>query len=110
MVLLLQPLYHCLFHNGLDIGGAEKLALNGGGFGNPEPAVLRDIIFPGDFPDALEQFFKCFCMELACFQQYPFCGAQEHIPAADGFRVPFKGNAPIFHMGNFIPKVIYFSF
>ena len=40
--MLFHPLYHGLFHNGLDIGRAEQLAFNRRSLCNPEFSIFRD--------------------------------------------------------------------
>ncbi len=56
--MLFHPLYHGLFHNGLDIRRAEQLALNGRSLCHPEFSIFRDKFFPCNsflFPGTVPQ-------------------------------------------------------
>ena len=64
-ICLFHPLDHGFFHDGLDIGRAEELALNGGSFRDPEFRILREIFLPRDRAGPLEQFLESLCMETA---------------------------------------------
>ena len=67
--MLFHPLYHGLFHNGLDIGRAEQLAFNRRSLCNPEFSIFRDKFFPGNSFGSLKQFLKGLCTKLPAFNR-----------------------------------------
>ena len=73
IILTFQAVYHCLFHNRLDIRGAEQLGLHAGGLRHPELSVLRNILFPGKTLRPLKQLFKSLGMKTSHLDQNTFC-------------------------------------
>ena len=98
------------FHDGLDIGWAEKFTLDGVCLGYPEFTVLRYVILPWESLGLLKKFVECLGFYFAYFQKDAFCGAEEQIGVCHTLGVCLKSYSSVFHFGHFITKVQYFTF
>ena len=105
-----ETFYDGFFHDGLDIGWAEKFTLDGVCLGYPEFTVLRYVILPWESLSLLKKFVECLGFYFAYFQKDAFCGAEEQIGVCHTLGVCLKSYSSVFHFGHFITKVQYFTF
>ena len=109
LISLLHPLYHGFLSDGLYIGNAVQLTLDGRRLRNPEFPVFRKIFLPGQRLDPRKQFLKTPGRKTPYLYQDPFRCAKKNIPSADSLRVAEKGYPAILHPGYLISQIIDFS-
>ncbi len=86
------------FHNGLDVRGAEQLALYRVGLCHPELAVLGNVALPWKSLGCLKQLVKGLCLHLCNLQKNALCSSQENIGVCNSLGICQKSNLAILYL------------
>ncbi len=106
--MCLQPLYHSLFRNRLDIRRTEQTAFHRRCLRYPESSVSRYIPFPGQGFDIFKQLIEGLGPKFSYFQKYPLRCPEKNIGITNGLHIAGKRDLSVLYQADLIPQILYF--